>query len=109
MNILPLLVLGLAGCAAPTEQFIQEATECVDNYISPQGVMGKPTGQDRRACWADVNKRMEAEERRKARVERGVKCPPGSVQVKNRDRVGCMRNSELREIFRQQQRVLGRY
>jgi len=79
MNILPLLVLGLAGCAAPTEQLIQEANECVDNFISPQGVMGKPTNEDKKACWADVNSRLEAEANRKTKQISST-CPTGSVK-----------------------------
>jgi len=100
MNILPLLALGLAGCAAPTEQLIQEATECVDNYISPQGVMGKPTDQDRQACWVDVNTRMEAEQKReeKKALNQVMTCPSGStlwcrVYSKTDKRCGCVRRN----------------
>ena len=107
MNTLPLLILGLAGCAAPTEQLIQEATECVDNYISPQGVMGKPTDEDTKECWANVNARMEAEAKRAAKreAEQPLSCPLGYVLVcktysRTDKECGCMRHSELGRIFR---------
>ncbi len=106
MNILPLLVLGLAGCAAPTEQLITEAKECVANHISPQGVMGKPTQDDKDLCWSDVNARMEAEAKRATRkkAEQPLSCPLGYVVVcKTHSRTdkecGCMRHSEVRRIF----------
>ncbi len=107
MNILPLLALGLAGCAAPTEQLITEAKECVANYISPTGIMGKPTQDDKDLCWSDVNARMESEAKREARnkAEQPLSCPIGSVVAcKTRSRTdkqcGCMRHSELERIFR---------
>ncbi len=79
MKYVPLLfVLLLAGCAASTEALIEKAEDCVANHISPTGVMGKPTDEDRTDCWFDVNARMEAEERRKAKQISST-CPTGSV------------------------------
>ena len=64
-----ILLLLLTGCAASTETLITEANECVENYISPTGVMGKPTDEDKTACWLDVNSRIESEARRVAKRE----------------------------------------
>ena len=101
MNTLPLLSIAiLAGCAAPTEQLITEAKECVASHISSTGVMGKPTEEDTKECWVDVNARMNAEAKRKQKkIE--AKCPSGSVLVVNSrlQQSGCMRRSEIRDIF----------
>ena len=101
-----ILLLLLVGCAASTETLITEANECVENYISPKGVMGKPTDEDRTACWSDVNARVESEAKREARkkAQQPLSCPLGYVVFcKTRSRTdkdcGCMRSSELRRIF----------
>ncbi len=101
-----ILLLLLVGCAASTETLITEANECVKNYISPTGVMGKPTDEDTQECWSDVNSRIESETKRAAKreAERPLSCPLGYVLVcKTYSRTdkdcGCMRSSELRRIF----------
>ena len=106
MNTLPLLSIAiLAGCAAPTEQLITEAKECVASHISSTGVMGKPTEEDSKECWVDVNARMEAEAKRETRKqEQSLSCPLGSVvfcktHSRHDKECGCMRKSDLRSIF----------
>ncbi len=110
MNILPLLILPImVGCAAPTEQLIQEAKECVANHISPAGVFGDPTEENKQECWAPVNARMEAEARReKKRIENS--CPSGSVRVVDSrlQRSGCILTSEVRDALGRQ-RIYGGY
>jgi len=70
MNTLSLLLLPvMVGCAAPTEQLMQEAKECVASHISDTGVMGKPTDEDTKECWADVNARLDAEARREKKKD----------------------------------------
>jgi hypothetical protein len=56
MNILYILIILLVGCAAPMEQLISEAKECV---ATAPGIVGEPTDEQRTACWAEVNKREE--------------------------------------------------
>ena len=101
-----ILLFLLVGCAASTETLITEANECVENYISPTGVMGKPTDKDRQECWSDVNARIESEAKREAKreAERPLSCPLGYVLVcktysRTDKECGCMRHSEVRRIF----------
>lgn len=83
MNILPLLIpLLVVGCAT-TEELIVEAKECVANHVSAQGVIGKPSNEERKICWTVANKRLESIEKLKQRraKARSERCLPGQIKV----------------------------
>ncbi len=76
-----LLLFLLFGCAASTPDLIEQAQFTGD--------------------WSLVNKRIEAEERRKA--ERGPSCPRGTTgwcEISFGDeRCGCVRNEDFRRML----------
>jgi len=80
LSILTLFLL--LGCAPSTPDLIEQAHLTGD--------------------WSLVNKRIEAEERRKA--ERAPSCPKGTIgwcEIRLGDeRCGCVRNAEVRQILR---------
>ena len=72
----------LLGCAASTPDLIEQAHLTGD--------------------WSLVNARMEAIERREARIPQA--CPRGTTRLCNNrfgdDRCSCIRNTEVRQILR---------
>lgn len=89
----------LAGCAASLDTLMIEAKDCTDNAISPTGLIGKPTDEQRTACWVNVNNRLESIERRRKKVEAG-KCPSGMIMycIGKRERggeCGCVRRDQF--------------
>jgi hypothetical protein len=69
-----LLIFLLSACAASTEELIQEAQACVTNDINAQGIIGQPSDEARKLCWAEVNERYESMERREKRREAEKQC-----------------------------------
>lgn len=69
-----ILLLLLAACAAPTSELIAEAKECVSTHINERGIIGKPSNEASKLCWAEVNKRAEAHARREEKKEKQP-CP----------------------------------
>ncbi|HEB29142.1 MAG TPA: hypothetical protein ENI05_15560, partial [Porticoccus sp.] len=79
-----LLTIGTVGCATTSlEELTAEAKECVTNThsVSDQGIVGDPTPEQKTACWADANKKLESMARQeKMREERqGPSCGKGWV------------------------------
>lgn len=74
MNILPLLPLFLVGCAAPTSELMAEAKECVANQINP-------TEEETKACWSDVNRRLESDANRQAIKDAEMTCSKHLIAV----------------------------
>ncbi len=76
-----LLLFLLFGCAPSTQDLIEQAHFTGD--------------------WSLVNKRIEAEERRKA--ERAPSCPKGTIpwcEIRRRDeRCSCVRNADVRRML----------
>ena len=76
-----LLLFLLFGCAPSTHDLIEQAHLTGD--------------------WSLVNKRIEAEERRK--VERGPSCPKGTTRwceiSFGDERCGCVRNADVRRML----------
>ena len=75
-----LVLEGSMGCAASTETLIAEAEECVAHA---PGIVGQPSDEQRKACWADVNKRLDVEAERDAKrlAEEANRCPKGMVRL----------------------------
>jgi hypothetical protein len=74
MNALPFLaVLIVAGCATPTEELIREAKACVANHVNEKGVIGKPSDEERKLCWAEANRRSQAEYEREQEIKENEK------------------------------------
>jgi len=101
-----LLLLLLVSCAAPMEELIEKAKECVTNThsISVQGIVSDPTDEQTKACWADVNKLAEAQEKREEKRKQSVSCPMGEVRTcrvysRNDKICGCVRRSEVRDVL----------
>ena len=69
-----LSVIFLTGCAASMSELITEAKECTKTSINPQGVIGKPTDEQSGACWAGVNKKLEAQKKSEKRREIAKQC-----------------------------------
>ena len=93
----------MIGCATPMEELLVEADTCVESYFDPAtGVVGEATEEARSACWADVNKRIEAQQRRLDKQEKAAKgqCPNGYVLWCVRDECSCVRRSEVQDAFR---------
>lgn len=97
MDTLPLiLVIGVVGCSASTEEMIAEAKECVAHA---PGIVGQATEEQREACWAAVNKRIEMKAK-KAEKERSGRCAPGYTKWCVNHNCGCITDSEMREALR---------
>jgi len=108
VNILPLLAtISLTGCATSIEELMVDAEECVDDTrnVSVQGIVTKPSDDQKQACWADVNERLELEmKREKQRSEEAVgTCPNGRVMVCDMSwgdkRCGCMDSWRVRQML----------
>jgi len=75
MKQIPLLlaVIFLTGCAVPTTQLLTEARDCVDQAAitnsvqSDSGIVVDATKEQRQVCWAPVNVRQDAIEKREKR------------------------------------------
>ena len=95
MKYIPLLsVIFLTGCAASMNELITEAKECNKTSINPQGVIGKPTGEQSTACWERVNNKVEAiaKREREREIEQANACPRGTTKwcmVYNRNDKRC--------------------
>lgn len=90
MKLLPLLFLLLIGCATSQtyEELYDQAAACTSD---------KAIGCD--ALWEAVERRDEANDRRKERD--GLRCPSNEVSFKDRfGRESCMRREDLSRIFR---------
>lgn len=97
-----LFLVAMAGCATPLTELTQEAKECVDHAYSTDefGVIGKPTQAQHDACWADVNKRLEAQAKMESRHKEHGRCPSGQILVVKGSSEACMRTDEVERIFR---------
>jgi len=71
-----ILLLLLTGCAAPMEELMVDAEECVDNTrnVSTQGIVTKPSDEQRGECWLIVNERLETEAQREEKKKRTRLC-----------------------------------
>ena len=69
----------LASCAASTNTLIVEANACVATSINDRGIIGQPSDEQHALCWADVNRRMDADERREKERQSRPRCSNGSV------------------------------
>ena len=108
MKYIPLLlsVIFLTGCAASMSELITEAKECTKTSINPQGVIGKPTGEQSGACWEKVNNKVEANAKREAEAEAAAagRCPRGTTKwcksrVPGPQRCSCVRNEDARRAL----------
>ena len=109
MQYIPLLVVCITiggstvGCATTSlEELTAEAKECVKQSTNLAGVVGA-TKEQRTACWADANKKLESMARREKELEAEAagRCPRGTVKWGD-DWHGykCITRSQVREKLR---------
>ena len=94
-----LLLILLAGCAASLDTLMNEAKDCTEHSISPTGVIGQPTDEQRTGCWMSVNSRLDANERRREKREAN-QCPSGLIKycdgMEGRGgRCSCVRKNDI--------------
>lgn len=97
-------VILLASCAASTNTLIAEANYCVANSINDMGIIGQPSEDQYVLCWADVNRRMDADEKREKERQSRLQCSNGLVAwCDNRfgdGRCSCVSRQGVREANR---------
>ena len=103
-NILALFaVIILASCAASTDTLIAEANNCIATSINESGIVGQPSDEQGDLCWAAVNRRMDAEERREKDRKLQAQCPNGRVAWCAArfadDRCSCVSRQSVREAL----------
>jgi hypothetical protein len=102
------MILLVAGCAAPLGEVIEDAHECVNNYIDDKGIIGNPPQEQRDQCWKEANDKIESAAKRKAKKDSEFTCGAGKVAwCTNRTRITkdnrdctCISSSTMREILR---------
>ena len=99
-----LLTIGTVGCATTSlEELTAEAKECVTNThsISDQGIVGDPTPEQRTACWADANKKLESMAKWEKRQEerKGPDCGKGLVAWCTWTGCRCVTNAAVRRAL----------
>ncbi len=96
-------VILLAGCAAQIETLMADAKECVANSINERGIIGQPSEERRALCWAEVNKRMEADARREKNRRSEGQCTNGFVAWCDRrfgdNRCSCVSQQRVRDAL----------
>ncbi len=112
MQYIPLLAFFIliggstVGCATTSlEELTAEARECVTNThsISDQGIVGDPTPEQKTACWADANKKLEmmAKREKQMEAEAAARCPGRLVAwCDTWGRCHCVSSAQSREALR---------
>ena len=108
MNIPLLFVLvtiggSTVGCASSSlEELTAEAKECVDQSTNLAGVVGA-TPEQKTACWADANKKLEMMAKREKQIEAeaAARCPGRLVAwCDTWGRCQCVSSAQSREALR---------
>jgi len=107
MQHIPLLVVCITmggsavGCASNMTELVSKARECVDKSTNDMGVIGASEEQ-RTACWAAVNKKLESQAKWKKRQQekKGPSCGKGLVAWCDWTGCRCVTTNAVREVFR---------
>ena len=97
-----LLTIGTVGCAANSlEELMVEAKECVDQSTNLAGVIGA-SDEQRTACWADANKKLEMMAKREKQMEEEAagRCPGRLVAWCDWKGCRCVSPGAVRDAFR---------